>query len=499
MSGWLVTGAGGMLGRDLTAALTGRGETVTALARSALDVTDAAAVASALAAHRPDVVVNCAAWTAVDDAEAAENEAMAVNGLGPANLARACAASDSRLVQLSTDYVFAGTVSRPYNEDDPPAPRTAYGRTKLAGEQAVLQRLPEASYVVRTAWLYGAHGRNFVATMIRLAGERLTVDVVDDQHGQPTWTVDVAEQVIALVRSGAPVGIYHATSSGQTTWLGLAREIFRLLGTDPSRLRAIPSSALTRPAIRPSNSVLGHDAWARCGMAPIRDWRLALRRAFPDLSAARSPGTGHRREEVPTSAELQAASTRHVCHAAGIVGKQPAAPGFAQRRRGGVLLRQDARRPFGPGDADVGIEGINAVFAISGVGSGAQVNDRGLIADRCESMPESFSEEHCAPLLVVELYRLPATVAGRADPNVDNDVEDCPGQTRHILRLAGRDVREMNAPDYPSAGHRAVGLDNFQPIAEGRRELLAAEPLKKTSAAIVKNSWRDDPRTIDPE
>jgi dTDP-4-dehydrorhamnose reductase len=286
MSGWLVTGAGGMLGRDLVAALTAQGEMSTALPRPGLDVTDRAAVAAALAEYRPDVVVNCAGWTAVDDAEAFENEALAVNGDGPANLAWVCAANGSRLVQVSTDYVFAGTASRPYAEDDVPVPRTAYGRTKLAGERAVLRRLPQAGYVVRTAWLYGAHGRNFVATMMRLEGEQPTVDVVDDQHGQPTWTVDVAAQIIALVRSGAPAGIYHATSSGQTTWLGLAREIFRLLGADPSRVLAIKSNALLRPALRPAYSVLGHDAWARCGVAPIVDWRLALRRAFPQLAVA---------------------------------------------------------------------------------------------------------------------------------------------------------------------------------------------------------------------
>ena len=151
-------------------------------------------------------------------------------------------------MQVSTDYVFAGDAGRPYAEDDVPAPRTAYGRTKLAGERAVLSRLPGSGYVVRTAWLYGEHGPNFVRTMIRLADQRPTVDVVDDQHGQPTWTADVARQIIALVRSAAPPGVYHATSGGQTTWFGLAREIFGLLGADPSRVRPIPSSALPRPA-----------------------------------------------------------------------------------------------------------------------------------------------------------------------------------------------------------------------------------------------------------
>ena len=168
MSRWLVTGAGGMLGRDLVTLLDRRGESVTALDRSGLDVTDAAAVADVLAGLRPDVVVNCAAWTAVDDAEAHEEQALMVNGTGAANLAAACAAVQARLVQPSTDYVFAGTSERPYAEDDIPAPRSAYGRTKLAAERAVLGRLPGAGYVVRTAWLYGAHGPSFVRTMINL-------------------------------------------------------------------------------------------------------------------------------------------------------------------------------------------------------------------------------------------------------------------------------------------------------------------------------------------
>jgi dTDP-4-dehydrorhamnose reductase len=284
---WLVTGSEGMLGRDLVAALSARGESIAAFPRPGLDVTDGAAVAAAVAEYRPDVVVNCAGWTAVDDAEALEEKALAVNGHGPANLAEACAVNGSRLVHVSTDYVFSGTASRPYAEDDAPGPRTAYGRTKLAGERAVLQRLSQASYVVRTAWLYGAHGRNFVATMIRLEGERPTVEVVDDQYGQPTWTTDVAEQIIALVRSSAPAGIYHATSSGQTTWLGLAREIFRLLGADPSRVRPITSSALNRPALRPAYSVLGHDAWTQFGLTPIAEWTQSLRRAFPALTADR--------------------------------------------------------------------------------------------------------------------------------------------------------------------------------------------------------------------
>ena len=275
-----------MLGLDLADRLRREGEQVTALARRDLDVTDAAAVGDAFGRVRPDVVVNCAAWTAVDAAEAHEADALAVNGVGPANLCAACTAAGARLVQLSTDYVFDGTAVQPYAEDAVPAPRNAYGRTKLAGEQAVLGQLPGASYVLRTAWLYGARGANFVRTMIGLERARPELDVVDDQHGQPTWTMDVAGQVIALIQQEATPGVYHATSSGQTTWCGLAREIFRQLGADPARVRAVPSSATGRSAPRPGYTVLGHDGWHRAGIAPIGDWQRALSRALPALAAA---------------------------------------------------------------------------------------------------------------------------------------------------------------------------------------------------------------------
>ncbi len=286
MTSWLITGAGGMLGHDLAALLRATGAEVETADRGALDITDAAAVTALLDRVRPDVVVNCAAWTAVDDAEAHEDRALAVNGSGVASLATACAAVGARLMQPSTDYVFAGQSALPYAEYDEPAPRTAYGRTKLAGEQAVLRILPDAGYVLRTAWLYGAHGPNFVRTMIRLEAARDTVAVVDDQHGQPTWTADVARQMLLLAGSDAKPGIYHATSSGQTTWLGLARAVFELLGADPGRVTPTSSSELARPAPRPAYSVLGHAAWASARLPPLPDWRDSLQRAFPDLAAA---------------------------------------------------------------------------------------------------------------------------------------------------------------------------------------------------------------------
>jgi dTDP-4-dehydrorhamnose reductase len=295
---WMVVGAGGMLGSDLVTALARDGEDVVSLTRGDLDITDEAAVRAALRDCGPDVVVNCAAWTAVDDAETHEDQALRVNGTGVAHLAAACAAGpgaanppagaagEIRLIHMSTDYVFSGDARRPYSEHDAAAPRSAYGRTKLAGEQAVLRILPVSGYVVRTAWLYGAHGSNFVRTMIRLERERPTVDVVDDQRGQPTWAVDVSRQVMALARSRADGGVYHATSSGVATWFDVAREVFGLLGADPARVRPTSSEAYVRPAPRPGYSVLGHDSWASAGIEPIGDWRLALRQAFPALTAA---------------------------------------------------------------------------------------------------------------------------------------------------------------------------------------------------------------------
>ncbi|MEU2670167.1 dTDP-4-dehydrorhamnose reductase [Streptomyces sp. NPDC007164] len=287
---WLVTGAAGMLGQDVLARLAGEDVTAVAADRAALDVADPESVRATFAKHRPAVVVNCAAWTAVDDAESQEDAALRVNGTGPAVLAEACREHGAVLLQVSTDYVFAGDGVEPYAEDDPTGPRSAYGRTKLAGEQAVLSTLPETGYVVRTAWLYGAGGGNFVRTMIKLEGVKDTLDVVDDQRGQPTWTVDLADRLVRLGRAalagGAPAGVYHGTSGGETTWFGFTREIFRLLGTDPERVRPTTSEAFVRPAPRPAFSVLGHDRWAAAGIEPVRDWRAALTEAFPALVAA---------------------------------------------------------------------------------------------------------------------------------------------------------------------------------------------------------------------
>ncbi|MEU5562025.1 dTDP-4-dehydrorhamnose reductase [Micromonospora musae] len=279
MSRLLVTGAGGMLGRDLQAVLrTRRDLSVTATTRAELDVTDAAAVRAAVDGH--DVVINAAAWTDVDGAETQEAAATAVNGDAVAHLADACAATGARMIQVSTDYVFRGDATEPYPEDAVPSPLNAYGRGKLVGELAVRRLLPDAGYVVRTAWLYGEHGPNFVATMLRLAGERDTLDVVDDQRGQPTWSYALAEQLVALadaaVAGRADPGTYHGTASGETTWYGLARAVFSLRGLDPDRIRPTSSEHYRRPAPRPAYSVLAHERWAKAGLRPMADWRSAL-------------------------------------------------------------------------------------------------------------------------------------------------------------------------------------------------------------------------------
>ena len=261
-----------MLGSDLVAALAGRD--VTALTRADLDIVDAEATLEAVAGH--DIVFNAAAYTRVDDAEGHESEATDINAVGAGNLAAAARAAGAVLVQFSTDYVFDGRATAPYSEETPVNPVSAYGRSKALGERAALDENPWRTIILRTAWLYGAHGPNFAATMLRLAGERDTVDVVTDQIGQPTWTLDLARQSIALVDSGVVAGVYHATNSGEASWFDFARAVFEGAGLDPDRVKPTESTQFVRPAPRPAYSVLGHDAWSASGLQPMRHWREAL-------------------------------------------------------------------------------------------------------------------------------------------------------------------------------------------------------------------------------
>jgi dTDP-4-dehydrorhamnose reductase len=283
----LVTGAGGQLGADLVRA--GDRHDVVGLTRAELDVTDRDAVEKAVLDVRPDVVLNASAYTAVDAAETDEAGAAAVNAAAPAHLARACALHGAGLVHVSTDYVFAGDATRPYEPGDPTGPTSAYGRTKLAGEQAVRRLLPDRSWIVRTAWVYGAGGGNFVRTIARLEGSRDTVDVVDDQRGSPTWSRDLADGLLALVAAAPGPGIYHCTNAGETTWYGLARAVFEELGADPDRVRPTTTAAFPRPAPRPAYSVLSPAAWLAAGLPAPRPWREALHAAFAEVGAALRP------------------------------------------------------------------------------------------------------------------------------------------------------------------------------------------------------------------
>jgi dTDP-4-dehydrorhamnose reductase len=273
MSRWVVTGAAGMLARDLCDLLAGQdGVEIIAYGHDALDITRPVSLTA-------DVIINAAAWTDVDGAEAHEAEATLVNGTGAGLIAQAARAAGARLIQLSTDYVFPGHGTSPIAEDAPTDPINAYGRGKLAGERAAA-----GGYIVRTAWLYGAHGRNFVDTILRRAQTHEKLQVVHDQLGQPTWTCCLAEQLVrlgmaALADQAAP-GIYHGTAAGQATWYDLAVAAFQEAGLDPGRIEPVTSATFPRPAPRPAYSVLGHDGWASVGLAPQPHWRDQLRAAF---------------------------------------------------------------------------------------------------------------------------------------------------------------------------------------------------------------------------
>ena len=279
----LVTGGNGQLGSALVDLLSARtADVVLGIDLPDIDITAPDSVREVFAQFAPDVVINCAAWTAVDAAEDHEADALKVNGDGPRVLAEACKAAGAWLVQISTDYVFAGDANTPYAEDARPDPKTAYGRTKLAGEIAVQEVLPGAHYLVRTAWLYGLQGNNFVKTMLELELVRDNVSVVDDQRGQPTYAGDLAEQILLLLDARPPAGIFHATNAGATTWFELTRAIFENIGADPQRVLATDSASFVRPAPRPAYSVLGQDKWESVGLTPMREWRAALTAAFAD-------------------------------------------------------------------------------------------------------------------------------------------------------------------------------------------------------------------------
>jgi dTDP-4-dehydrorhamnose reductase len=273
----LVTGAAGMLGHDVCRVAEHAGHEPLAIDLPELDITDAAAVLAFMQEQRPQAVLNCAAWTDVDGAETHREQAHAVNADGAGNLARAAAAIGVPLLHISTDYVFDGAApydgagnTRAYVESDPTGPRSVYGQSKLAGEQQVLAASPRHA-VVRTAWLYGLHGRNFVDTMLRLADERAAVQVVDDQVGSPTWSGHLAPGVLGLLEREVG-GLVHLTGAGAISWNGFAQEIFRQAERD-CRVEAVSSEQMARPAPRPAWSVLESE---RDEVLPMPDWRDGL-------------------------------------------------------------------------------------------------------------------------------------------------------------------------------------------------------------------------------
>lgn len=265
----LVIGHRGMLGTDLMGHLLEQGHEVVGRDLPELDITDRKAVIRAVSEAGADAVFHLAAWTDVDAAEEHEVQALLVNGEGTRNVAIACREAGATLVAVSTDYVFPGT-GGPYDEDAATDPIQAYGRTKLAGERLAEMEYPDGTRIARTAWLYGANGRNFVDTMLGLAATRDQVDVVADQTGCPTWTKDLCPALVALVDQ--PAGVFHTAGGGSTTWADFAREIFRLAHVD-CRVVDTTTAALARPAPRPEISIL---EVTRPGAPRLRAWEDAL-------------------------------------------------------------------------------------------------------------------------------------------------------------------------------------------------------------------------------
>jgi dTDP-4-dehydrorhamnose reductase len=268
---WLITGGGGQLGSALQRTLRASGASFAAPTHAELDACDAAALERALTAHAPAVVVNCAALTKVDTCEREPELSARANAEAPALLAQACARVGAKLVQLSTDYVFSGEAERPYRESDPPAPRSVYGRTKLAGERAALEA--PGALVVRTSWVYG-RGRNFPAAIRAQAREGKPLRVVADQRGRPTYAADLAGGVLALVARGAS-GVFHLAGGGEATWYELARAVLDASGFADRPIAPLRSEELALPAPRPRYSVLDLEKARALGVA-LRPWREAL-------------------------------------------------------------------------------------------------------------------------------------------------------------------------------------------------------------------------------
>lgn len=278
----LIVGAAGMLGKGFMQDAD-RGYPLVGLDLPDIDITSLDSVRSALIQHRPDVLINCAAYTAVDKCETEQVLAYAVNVTGPENLAKVCSEMGIILVHYSTDYVFDGLKSEPYSEDDPTSPQSEYGRTKLGGELAIAQHC-SSYYIIRTAWLYGENGNNFVKTMLSLAQTTPSLKVVNDQFGSPTYTRDLIDATYQLLVN-APFGVYHVTGSGQCSWFEFASEIFARQNLEVE-LRPCTTEQFPRPASRPAYGVLSKEKINRLGIF-TRDWPVALAEYLDTMNETR--------------------------------------------------------------------------------------------------------------------------------------------------------------------------------------------------------------------
>ena len=278
---WLVLG-GGQLAKAFEYELLKSDTPHLSLNHEDLDITNEDSVFREIQKHNPDIIVNAAAWTNVDLAEVMFEKASRVNSFGPEILARNAKMFGCKLVHISTDYVFSGLSTLPWKESDEVNPISTYGVTKAEGENRVLRHYPEGSYVVRTAWLYSPWGKNFVKTMSNIAiNNDRQVDVVSDQIGQPTLASDLVNQILEMIERDVTPGIYHGTNSGETSRFELSRSIFELLGVDKERVQPIRTISNNLDARRPSYSVLGHGKWLEQGIAPMRNWTLALEESLP--------------------------------------------------------------------------------------------------------------------------------------------------------------------------------------------------------------------------
>jgi dTDP-4-dehydrorhamnose reductase len=280
---WLILGGSGQLGIALSEELGQKGIIFRAWGYQELDITKELIVRDLIAELSPSVIINCAAWTDVDSAEANEEKAFLVNSQGVENLANAAKTCGAKFIQISTDYVFSGHTDEPWKENDLKQPLSAYGRSKASGEDRALVVYSQGTYIVRTAWLYSPWGKNFVKTIARKALENEPVKVVNDQYGQPTSATELANRIVELMRSFSKPGIYHVTNSGKASWFDFAQEIYRLLGKQDSLVEPVSSDVFVRPARRPSNSTLSNESWNDAGLPPMSNWKSALKEAMPSI------------------------------------------------------------------------------------------------------------------------------------------------------------------------------------------------------------------------